>query len=82
MIEFNGAKYVVPYQLRDSDRKDTDIVGLVLRKAKAKYNRAISLTRKMARAYPERGYTVEVAGDHVANLRAGYNRYLIENRFG
>ncbi|MCX4349325.1 MAG: hypothetical protein OSJ76_06025 [Alphaproteobacteria bacterium] len=78
MIEFNGAKYVVPYQLRDSDRKDTDIVGLVLRKAKAKYNRAISLTRKMARAYPERGYTVEVAGDHVANLRAGYNRYLIE----
>jgi len=78
LIKFSRGTFVVPYRLRNSERKDTDVIDLIFRRAKAKYNRAVSLTRKMSRAYPERKYTVEVASEHVDNLRAGYNRYLIE----
>lgn len=42
-----------------------------------KYNRAVSLTRKLDRIYPERKYTVEVAGEHVKRMQAAYNRYLV-----
>ena len=62
-IEMNGAVYVVPFKLRNVERRDTQIVELVLRRAQAKYNRAVSLTRKLDRIYPERKYTVEVAGE-------------------
>lgn len=76
-IEMNGAVYVVPFKLRDSKRKDTEVVELVLRRAKAKYNKAISLTRKLNRAFPNRKYRVEIAGEHVKNMEAAYNRYLL-----
>ena len=73
----NGAVYVVPFKLRNVERRDTQIVELVLRRAQAKYNRAVSLTRKLDRIYPERKYTVEVAGEHVKRMQAAYNRYLV-----
>ena len=76
-IEMNGAVYVVPFKLRNVERRDTQIVELVLRRAQAKYNRAVSLTRKLDRIYPERKYTVEVAGEHVKRMQAAYNRYLV-----
>lgn len=77
-IEMNGAVYVVPFKLRDSKRKDTEVVELVLKRARAKYNRAIRLTRKMNKAFPERKYTVEVSGEHTSNLQIAYNHYLID----
>ena len=78
MVEMNGVSYIVPFKWRDKNYKDTRVVEYVLKKAKAKYNRAISLTRKMDMAFPSRKYTVEVASEQVESLQKAYNKYLFD----
>ena len=77
MVEMNGVSYIVPFKWRDKKYKDTKVVEYVLKKAKAKYNRAISLTCKMDKAFPSRKYTVEIDSQHVADMQKAYNRYLL-----
>ncbi len=78
MVEMNGVSYIVPFKWRDKNYKDTKVVEYVLKKAKAKYNRAISLTCKMDKAFPSRKYTVEVASEQVESLQKAYNKYLFD----
>ena len=75
-VEMNGVSYIVPFKWQDKKYKDTKVVEFVLKKAKAKYNRAIALTCKLDKAYPKRKYTVEVNADHVEDMQKAYNRYV------
>ncbi len=76
-VVMNGVAYVVPFRLRQKNYKDTEVVDFVLRRAAAKYERAVTLTRKLDKIYPERAYTVEVAGEHVRNMERVYHAYLL-----
>lgn len=76
IIEYNGIRYIVPFRRRHEDVKDTRIIEGILRRSAAKYERAVSLTRKMASAFPERGYTVEIDKEHVQDMQAFYRGWL------
>lgn len=76
-VELNGVSYIVPFKWRNRQYKDTQVVEFVLKKAKAKYYRAIALTDKLDKIYPERKYTVEVGAEHVDDMKKAYNHYLL-----
>ena len=76
-VEMNRVSYIVPFKWREKKYKDTKVVEFVLKKAKAKYNRAIALTCKLDKAYPKRKYTVEIDAEHVEDMQKAYNRYVL-----
>ena len=79
-ISWNGMPFVVPFHFRGKNYRDTEIVDYVLERAQAKFEHAVTLTRKMDRAFPERKYTVEIAQEHVDALQNAYDDYLMQKR--
>ena len=76
VIHFNGTGYVVPFRMKDSNRKDTEIVEAVLTHSRRKYNRAVSLTRKLNEAYPDEPMPVNLNNRHVEIMQKRYRDYL------
>lgn len=76
IIESDGIRYIVPFRLRHNELTASRVIENIHRRCCAKYERAISLTRKMAAAFPERGYTVEIDREHVQDMQAFYRGWL------
>lgn len=79
LIEFGGVHYIVPFNCRRREIPDTKIVENILRRCEAKYNRAVSLTRKLDKAFPQREYTVEIGAEHVSDMQKAYRAFLLKN---
>lgn len=78
LIEFGGVHYIVPFNCRRREIPDTKIVENILRRCEAKYNRAVSLTRKLDKAFPKREYTVEIGAEHVSDMQKAYRAFLLK----
>lgn len=78
LIEFGGVHYIVPFNCRQREIPDTQIVESILRRCEAKYNRAVSLTRKLDKAFPQREYTVEIGAEHVSDMKKAYRAFLLK----
>ena len=78
LIEFGGVHYIVPFNCRRREIPDTKIVENILRRCEAKYNRAVSLTRKLDKAFPKREYTVELGAEHVSDMQKAYRAFLLK----
>lgn len=77
-IMFNGGTFVVPFDERDSDRKDSDIVAGIMRSAYRDYRRAVAYTQKLNECGVWQGRLTELGLDNIENMEDAYNRYLWE----
>ena len=76
IIRVDNVSYVVPFNLRNSDKKDTAIVERVLTRCQRKYNRAVSLAQKLEKAYPDKEQSVLISKARVEEMQKEYRRYL------
>ena len=73
----NGAqtyRMVVPFALRNKKMRDSEVVTYIFNRADRKYKRAVKLTQRLNKAYPNRRLSVDVATDNIRHLRKSYNQ--------
>lgn len=80
MIIHGQNKFAVPFKLKDSDKKDTEIAGYIFDKAYKKYNRAVGAARKLAEAKSEKHFEVAVSAAKIKEMRSEYDAYLWNKR--
>ena len=78
IIRFGEVSYIVPFNSRNKNRKDTEIVDAILTRCRRKYNKAISLARKLSEVYADNPPRVLVSKHYVDELQHEYNAYLME----
>lgn len=69
-------RMVVPFALRNKKMRDSEVVTYIFNRADRKYKRAVKLTQRLNKAYPNRRLSVDVATDNIRHLRKSYNQYL------
>lgn len=77
-IVFNGGTFVVPFDERDSDKKDCDIADGIMRSAYRDYRRAAAYMQKLNECGIGQGRLTELGLDNIENMEDVYNRYLWE----
>ena len=77
-IMFNGGTFVVPFDERDSDKKDSDIVAGIMQSAYRDYRRAAAYTQKLNECGIGQERLTELGLDNIENMEDAYNRYLWE----
>ncbi len=78
IVRLNGVSYIAPFSTRHKNRKDTEIIESILARCRRKYNKAVSLARKLSEAYPEKGYRVLISKAYVDQMEKDYRHYLFE----
>lgn len=78
-ILFNGGTFVVPFNNRDSDKTDSEMVGEIMRAAHRDYRRAAVYTRKTNECGIGDERLTELGLDNIEAMSEAYNRYLVEN---
>ena len=76
IIRVDNVSYVVPFKLRNSDKKDTAIVEEILTRCQRKYNHAVSLAKKLEKAYPDKEQSVLISKARVEEMQKEYRHYL------
>ena len=77
-IRLGEVTYIVPFTSRNKNRKDTEVIDSILARCQRKYNKAISLARKLSKIYPDNPPRVLVSKSHKDELQQQYNAYLKE----
>ena len=77
-IRLGEVTYIVPFTSRNKNRKDTEVIDSILTRCQRKYNKAISLARKLSKIYPDNPPRVLVSKSHKDELQQQYNAYLKE----
>ena len=77
-IRLGEVTYIVPFTSRNKNRKDTEVIDSILARCQRKYNKAISLARKLSKIYPDNPPRVLVSKSHKDKLQQQYNAYLKE----
>ena len=77
-ILFNGGTFVVPFDDRDSDKRDSQMAGEIMQAAYRDYRRAAAYTQKINECGIGNGQLTELGLDNIEAMSEAYNRYLLE----
>ncbi len=77
-IMFNGGTFVVPFDERDGEKKDSDIVAGIMRSAYRDYRRAAAYTQKLNECGVWQRRLTELGLDNIEDMEDAYNRFLWE----